>query len=60
MKAWTVLGIIKDGEFVCEHCLKGQDEHDSFNDNGGEHTPIFASDADGSEVCGRCNEPLSE
>ena len=61
MKAWEVLAIIRDGEYVCEDCLKGKDETDSFNDTGDPdegYPPLFASDADGTETCGRCNKNL--
>lgn len=64
IKAWTVMGIVKDGEMVCEDCLNGQDEVDAFNDTGPQDSGIgvlFASDmGDEPEVCTRCNRPLGE
>ena len=62
MKAWTVLAITKNGEFVGECCLKGKDEHDAFHDKGEPNDDIgvlFASNAEGDEVCGRCGQPLA-
>lgn len=63
IKAWTVMGIVKDGETICEECLNGQDEQEAFNDTG-DHPEIgvlFASDlADEPEACSRCHRPLGE
>ena len=63
MEAWEVLAIAVDGEFVCENCLKPGAEHDSFYDKEGEQDeempPLFASDATGDEVCGRCGEKIT-
>lgn len=63
MKAWEVVAITRDGEFVCEDCLKDDDEkavwldadnaQELMEDN--EIGVVFATDdlADDA-VCGRC------
>ena len=67
MKAWEVVAIVREGEYVCEDCLKDDDEKTVWNDadNASQLMEdkgigvVFASDdIMGDEVCGRCGEKL--
>jgi len=60
MKAWEVLAVQVDGEWVCEDCLEPGDETDSFNGTAvDDMPPLFASDARGDEICGRCGQEIA-
>ncbi len=63
MKAWDVLAIARDGEFVCWDCMTVQERaYASADDDEGAAewaednsvSVLFASDASGPETCGRC------
>jgi len=58
MKAWEVLAVAVDGELVCPDCAKGKDERKAFVEAVDGISPLFASDATGDEVCGRCGEKV--
>jgi hypothetical protein len=58
VKAWEVIGIAVNGEFVCCDCTKTREERDAFVKGVENISPLFASDADGDETCGRCGQPL--
>jgi hypothetical protein len=63
MKAWEVLGVVHDGELICEDCLVSTKEINAFYDRGepdNKYTPLFVSDANGDETCTRCGQLLSE
>ena len=55
MKAWTVLAIAHDGEMVCWDCMTPEEilvaKDEKLSD---EISPLFASDVEGPETCGRC------
>jgi len=60
MKAWDVLAVAHDGELVCWGCMTPE-ERRSANDkprpgDDEEISPLFASDVQGPETCGRCLE----
>ena len=60
MKAWEVIAIAVDGELVCSECAQGFDERRAFVEEVPDMAPLFASDANGEETCGRCGEKLRE
>jgi hypothetical protein len=59
-KAWEVLAVSVDGEFVCEDCTQTKDERAAFRKTVEGISPLFVSDSDGTETCGRCHKNLSE
>lgn len=59
-KAWKVLAVAVNGEFVCTDCAQTKDERAAFVRPVEEISPLFVSDSDGTETCGRCNKNLSE
>ena len=62
MKAWTVLGVIHDGEIVCWECMTKRERivaNDQAEDD--DISPVFASDEGADyENCSRCGEWLWE
>ena len=62
MKAWTVLGVVHDGEIICWDCMTERERivaNDEATDD--EITPLFASDEGADEeTCSRCGECLWE
>jgi len=63
MKAWEVVAITRDGEHICEDCLKDPIEETVWADSDNAHElmeeygigVVFASDDTADEaVCGRC------
>jgi hypothetical protein len=60
MKAWEVLAIAVEGELVCSECTQTKEERKAFKDTVEDMPPLFVSDADGTEVCGRCGNPIQE
>lgn len=60
MKAWEVLAISVDGDLVCPDCTNTKEERKAFAATVEDMTPLFASDANGTETCGRCGQPIKE
>lgn len=60
MKAWEVIAIAIDGEFVCPDCTTTLEEEKAFEDEVEDMAPLFACDSTGEETCGRCGKSLRE
>ena len=66
MKAWTVVALTRDGEYVCEGCLADDIERAIWDDDPvasklmEDHQigVVFASDEYEDASCGRCGEPI--
>ena len=62
MKAWTVIAIARDGEFVCIDCCT-KEERDVWTGRLelDDVSVVFASDElDEGQICGRCRFPLAD
>lgn len=59
MKAWEVLAIAKDGEYVCWDCMDAH-EHEVASDREQDDdiSPLFASNVEQEETCDRCGQVI--
>jgi len=59
MNAWEVLAIARNGEFVCWDCIT-KEERACANDKLelDDVSPLFASNVEQEETCGRCGEVI--
>lgn len=59
MKAWDVLAVATNGELVCWDCMTAHERavaNDKATDD--DISPLFVSDVEQEEVCGRCNQVI--
>ncbi len=55
MKAWEVLAITRNGEFVCWDCMTLEEKEVANDETEIDDVGVlFASDVNGPESCGRC------
>lgn len=60
MKAYTVLAVARDGEFVCWDCMTAEEKAVARDEKEIDNVSVlFAADVVGTETCGRCGEVVA-